>query len=464
MGARPTSQPQSSGSSNFRGRKTTDIGTAMTRGRGGASFQRGDFSGRGRGGSSRGGFADRGRGRGGFTDRGRGRGRGGFTDRGRGRGGPRNANNPQRRGAAMAEAGDDDTQGDLEEEPFLAPTNYDILTEENEADFASLEEARHYAQVIDWMEHYYEDHEHPMDALEREKLKGKKAAEAEAQRAFTMEEKKEWIEARMEQLDAQELKDEEVRDYYAEVYEDDETGEMVAPKLATMDHMRNAVHGVEVPMYELGEMNDEDVHDAFEAEQEMEDKSTDVSIRDAMNHLIETDERSTPRHSPAHSGQRIANKGSIGDIAVGSQSTVNVLEDDLRYLAKRAGAEWQHPRELALKLIQGELVKFRDLPEKREVLKLAEEMGYTPGQEAGTVNIGFAEVDGDARKALVKRLVAGQYKDANDAKVTGKYAQGVARLLGGNATYRAEGKQQLLKTIMELMPEELQGGRRQARR
>lgn len=461
MGARPSSQPRSSDSSNFRGRGTS-IGTAMTRGRGGPSFQRGDSAGRGRRGPSRGGFSERGRGRGGFTDRGRGR--GGFTDRGRGSGGPRSANNPQRRGAAMAESSDDDTQGDLEEEPFMAPTNYDILTEENEADFASLEEARHYAQVMDWMEHYYEENEHPMDVLEREKLKGKMAADAEAQRAIDLVEKMEFVDDKMETLNAQELNPEEVRDYYAQLYEDDESGKMVAPKLATMDAMREALHGIEVPTYDIGEMSEEDVADVFEAEKKVEDDSTDLSIRDAMNHLIETDERSTPRHSPVHSDQQIADRGSIGDIAVGSQSTANVLEDDLRYLAKREGAEWQDPRELALKLIQGELVKFRDVPEKREVLKLAEEMGYTPGQEPGTENIGFEEVDGAARKALVKRLVAGQYKDANDAKVTGKYAQGVARLLGGNATYRAEGKQQLLKTIMELMPEDGQAGRRQARR
>lgn len=316
------------------------------------------------------------------------------------------------------------------------PTNAEILGEEHEAEFKDREEIRHYGQVLDFID-AFEARDDPEDLLGP----------------------------------SQELIEENHRRV--------ERGEEVLRRLPEEEplgvgEMREVLRGVTVDFgkgdaemgkggkeattatYDVDNMSDRLVKETFEAyEKEERENVWDLGIRDAMNHVVATDERSIPRHDPRESDQDIAERGMIGDVPVGAGGGGNVIEDDLRYFARRVHDEWRDPKQLAQKLVRGDFVKFRNLPEKREVLKLAIEAGYQPGDEekSESENPWFEELNADAKRAMVKRLVGGQYEDVKDRGIKGGYSRGVARLVGGNASYPSESKAMLLKTINEVMPE-----------
>lgn len=288
------------------------------------------------------------------------------TRRPKPRSGQSGSDKPRRRQRGAA-AGDRDA-GEDEKDEDLEPTNYEIMLEDHGDLFASTDELKGYAQVVDLIDGYRELQAETDSAVEKAKRGDGAMSEEEA-------------EARRGELD-------------------------------------------------------------------------DV-IHEAMDHILEVDERYLPRYLPQESWTSAARPGTLGEVPTGPLGMGARLEDNLRYVAQQVGHESRNPKHLAEKLISGEFVKFTHAPEKYQVLKAAEQMAWEPGQSYGTENVGFEEPSDDAKRSLVTRVVSGQYSNPKDSALKGKFAQNVARILNGNATYPSASKDMLLRTIAQLMPEEV---------
>lgn len=195
-------------------------------------------------------------------------------------------------------------------------------------------------------------------------------------------------------------------------------------------------------------------------------KEMDNDVKEALQFTSQTDEAALPRHEPQEV-ELEGRRGEVGGATVGSAGMANAVEEGLRYIAKRTGIQGTHyiaEKELARRLVAGEFVKFRHLPEKREVLRIAENMGYKPETPKGEQHVGFETPDEEAKRLMVRRLVQGQYQDPADAALPNNLLKSVARIAGANASYTSEHKATLLKTIRGLLPAERPAGQRGAQR
>lgn len=195
-------------------------------------------------------------------------------------------------------------------------------------------------------------------------------------------------------------------------------------------------------------------------------EAMDTDIKDALEFTVQLDEAALPRHEPKEV-ELEGRKGEVGGATIGSAGMANAIEEGLRYVAKRTGIQGTHyiaEKELARRLVAGEFVKFRHPPEKREVLRIAENLGYKPDTPKGESHVGFESPNDEARKLMVRRLVQGRYHDPQDATLPNNLLKSVARITGGNASYSSEQKATLLKTIRGLLPAERQAAQRPAQR
>lgn len=191
--------------------------------------------------------------------------------------------------------------------------------------------------------------------------------------------------------------------------------------------------------------NDEEkVQRAARMEQDL-----DADIEAGLEQLVRTQEEVSPRHLPQPVVDA-AFRGDVGDVPVGKVGMGRVVEGGLRLLANRVGHEWEDPKQLARRLVAGELVKFRTVNEKNTVVKLAAQMSKEAGGEA----VGFAPLAPEARKALMERLVQGRYERPGDAALKSNVMRNIARLTNGNPTYPAASRETLLKTIQSMLPAE----------
>lgn len=185
-------------------------------------------------------------------------------------------------------------------------------------------------------------------------------------------------------------------------------------------------------------------------------ESWDADVSEALQHLVDTDEKAYPRHEPGTFAVDAA-IGELGSAPVGQAGMGNIIEDGLRYVSDRELNEWRDAKELARKLVAGDFVKFRNLPEKTEVLHLAESVGYKADKAEGQEHCGFEPPSQEAKELLVQRFVQGKYRDPQDAKLNSEVLRNAARIAGGNASYPAAGKSALLNTIRGLLPAERGG-------
>jgi len=178
------------------------------------------------------------------------------------------------------------------------------------------------------------------------------------------------------------------------------------------------------------------------------EQRVDDDIRAGLAQLEATQNMVRPRYEPQEIPiSQFSNE--IGLLPVGSGGMGHVVEDGLRLLAKRTGHEWENPRALAERLIAGDFVKFRNMPEKRDVLRMAGELGL---EGRGGEKVLFAPLDEGARKAVVERLVRGRNGDAADSAITNDVLKNIARLTNGNPTITGDGKAALLRTVQNLLP------------
>jgi len=195
-------------------------------------------------------------------------------------------------------------------------------------------------------------------------------------------------------------------------------------------------------------------------------KEMDADVKEALEFTSQTDEAALPRHEPTEV-ELEGRKGEVGGATVGTAGMANAVEEGLRYIGKRTGIHGTHyiaEKELARRLVAGEFVKFRHLPEKREVLRIAENLGYKPETPKGEQHVGFETLGEEARSMMVKRLVQGQYQDPQDATLPNNLLKNVARISGANASYTSDHKATLFKTIRSLLPAERPAGQRGAQR
>lgn len=228
--------------------------------------------------------------------------------------------------------------------------------------------------------------------------------------------------------------------------------------------LMNLVEGAEARYTEAGDLaekadgaNDKELtREADRAAQRVDD-----DIRAGLAQLQATQDMVRPRHTPRDVEPSQFSRD-VGLVPVGAGGMGHVVEDGLRLLAKRAGHEWQHPKALAERLLAGEFVKFRNVPEKRDVIRVAGELGLESGDGA---KVKFATLDETARKAIVERLVRGRSGDAGDVVLKGDVLKNIARLTNANHTIPGDAKSTLLRTVQKLLPAErtMQSQRQQKR-
>lgn len=219
---------------------------------------------------------------------------------------------------------------------------------------------------------------------------------------------------------------------------------------ALLDDMANEAR-------EKKQMDDKGVNALEEVRKDM-----DKQVKEALQFTSETDEAALPRHEPKEV-ELEGRKGGIGGATIGKAGMANSVEEGLRYIGKRQnvfGSDYVDPKELARRLVAGDFVKFRHLPERRDVLRIANNMAYSPDTPEGQNHLEMDELNDEAKKLMVGRIIKGEYKDPQDAGLSNSVLRNVARIAGGNATYTSDHKATMLKTIQSLLPAERSAGQR----
>lgn len=171
-------------------------------------------------------------------------------------------------------------------------------------------------------------------------------------------------------------------------------------------------------------------------------------VKRGLEKLIDAQEAVFPSYTPLQLKDGSKPAGMVGGVPVGKDGFGAIVEDALRIIGDRRGHKYEEPRNLARKLIAGEIVKFTDPYEKLVVTRLANELAY---KEEGADAVGFEPLAPAARGDLVKSIVAGQY-DNHAAGVQGDAMKNVARITGGNPTYTSGGQSTVLEALQSMLP------------
>jgi len=187
---------------------------------------------------------------------------------------------------------------------------------------------------------------------------------------------------------------------------------------------------------------------------EDENDASSEMINKGLQKLVEAQNWTTPSHEPKDLNVIKRSRGQVGSVPTGQGGMGSVVEDGLRMLGERECHEWQDTKQLAQRLVDGEFVKFLNKRERNDVTRLAEDIGYSSNTAPGNVHVGFAPLASDARRTLLERLVRGRYLESKDQGLRNETLRNIARVAGGNASYRPAARTTLLQTIQDMMPAE----------
>jgi len=152
--------------------------------------------------------------------------------------------------------------------------------------------------------------------------------------------------------------------------------------------------------------------------------------------------------------------------AAGQMGPISEIDEVTGRLARRDDTRWASDADLARKLMQGQLVKFRDVEEKRRVMVLAEEWaGQTAnkvqerlGRPVETEHVGFVPVDADVREILTDKVVRGYYGDSPEV-VAGEGLKEssiahMAKAVQMNGSYSPTAGKSMLDFVEQMWPTE----------
>lgn len=237
-------------------------------------------------------------------------------------------------------------------------------------------------------------------------------------------------------------------DHFGYQFHDDNELENYAKLMDTAEEIRNSIEAVKTHAKEASRKNDDDLR-LYASNL---DSSVDDAIATALVRLENTRDQVMPPHVPQAQDLSQEYHGALGLVPTGSKGLGNVVEDGLRWLTGREANAWIHPRTLAKRIIDGELVKLTSNNEKKEVLRSLRELVLPRNQRGAVQSVTFEPLDRDARRELVATVVRGQYIDSNDQALTNDVLKNAARLTNG--FYPAKAKATLLETIGSFLPQE----------
>ncbi|KAI9715000.1 MAG: hypothetical protein M1828_001107 [Chrysothrix sp. TS-e1954] len=175
-----------------------------------------------------------------------------------------------------------------------------------------------------------------------------------------------------------------------------------------------------------------------------------AQLKQALQAVQDTEEEVLPRHAPTNVQEGVL-KGQLGGVPVGRDGTGGAIEESLRALVNRPHEIYRDPRILAEKAFAGELVKFNNAFEKAKVEERLMSMANTiDASEEDRARSRVKPLSEDGRRAVVERLVSGQYEDVKGAGFKSEMLKRAAQYTSGSWT--AGSRDAFLNTIERLMP------------
>lgn len=204
---------------------------------------------------------------------------------------------------------------------------------------------------------------------------------------------------------------------------------------------------------------------------EMELRQLDDGIKTALQTMLTLKDQAFVPFKPDGVNVKEFYKSQTGAAGAGDGGVGNVMEDSLRYLGGREGHKWQHPRDIASRLAQGELVKFKSHTERKQVLAALQNVAQEPGKSEWR-KVKFQPLTPEARRSLAQRAMFGQSAgigrqqepllEAGQLKGPQDVMNSARRVATGQ--FRGPQMQAFLQTIGELLPQDRGRPQQQARK
>lgn len=144
-----------------------------------------------------------------------------------------------------------------------------------------------------------------------------------------------------------------------------------------------------------------------------------------------------------------------GGATIAAGNYEGVVEDRLRLLAEPTQDNFRHAPDIALRMLKGGFVSFKDEKEKAAVVAAAEKHAHLRTDA-------FEPVPKKGQDALFDKLVRGSYTDPSLAPHKQSILNDVVRNTLCNSTYLEKDQSKLLKKIRTLLPSEAAAARKPA--
>lgn len=144
-----------------------------------------------------------------------------------------------------------------------------------------------------------------------------------------------------------------------------------------------------------------------------------------------------------------------GGATIAAGNYEGVVEDRLRLLAEPTQDNFRHAPDIALRMLKGNFVSFKDEKEKAAVVAAAEKHAHLRTDA-------FEPVPKKGQDALFDKLVRGSYADPSLAPHKQSILNDVVRNTLRNSTYLEKDQSKLFRKIRSLLPSEAAAARKPA--
>ncbi|KAI1613764.1 hypothetical protein EDD36DRAFT_463639 [Exophiala viscosa] len=209
---------------------------------------------------------------------------------------------------------------------------------------------------------------------------------------------------------------------------------------------------------------------AEEEEDENEHENTEAIIAKQIATVIDPSPNPTEEitHIPGKDLSIETLRADWPNTPLSSTGLTETVQQRIEWLAHRIPHGYDTPGQLADRYVKGYLTRFESEEEKKEVIRLAEEMAQKRADEiTERKNVDIQPRDmsfddlasrSEERQGLTDTYVKGNYPEVKKQKLP--FLNHIAGNLNNNATYHSADTKQFMETIQKLMAD-VQGGRAQ---
>jgi hypothetical protein len=132
-----------------------------------------------------------------------------------------------------------------------------------------------------------------------------------------------------------------------------------------------------------------------------------------------------------------------GGATIAAGNFAGVLEDRIKIVAEADQDDFRYAPDIAKRMLNGDLVSFKDEQEKAEVLAAVNKEDFA-----------FSPIPANSQTVMFDKLVRGAYPDPSATPHKNKILNEVSRTIARNSTYLNKDSTKLLRKIGSLLPSE----------